>query len=218
MRKVRVGTLVAVAAILIGCHTITEELPTEPSSSAPSTPGVLTVSIPSLNTGGSTPAPTPAPTPASPGPTPTPPPEPTPTPTPEPVPTSSGECGDPLPPPIQKVNAYIHIRGPNKFTLDATPLVAGYEYCKEIGFTDSRNRCPVRPEGHPEREACEEYAVGYAEDTGRPGPTWKHKGNYCNGTNCDNHPDNQYLLWAYANGRYEACVKNGVCGSVEVDR
>jgi hypothetical protein len=203
---------VAVAAILVGCHTITEELPTEPSSSEPSSPGVLTVPIPSLNLGGSTPAPTP--TPSTPAPTPTPGPQPTP----EPGPTSYGECGEPLPPPIQKVNVYIHIRGPNKFTLDSTPLVAGYEYCAEIGFTDGRNRCPVRPEGHPEREACEEYAVGYAEDTGRQGPTWRHNGNYCNGTNCENHPDNQYLLWAHHDGRYEACVKNGKCGSVEVDR
>jgi hypothetical protein len=217
MRRNPVGALFVVAVILVGCHTITEELPTEPSSTETNTPGIVTVSIPSLNTGGSTPAPTPTPTPTTPAPAP--PPEPTPTPPPpEPTPTGSGECGEPLPPPIQKVNVYIHIRGPNKFTLDATPLVAGYEYCAEIGFTDGRNRCPVRPEGHPERVACETYAVGYAEDTGRPGPTWKHNGNYCNGDNCENHPDNQYLLWAHYDGRYKACVKNGKCGSVDVVR
>jgi hypothetical protein len=214
MRRLSVGMLVVAAGVtLVGCHTITEELPTEPSSTEPSTPGLLTVSIPSLNLGGSTPAPTPAPTP-----TPAPGPEPTPAPTPEPAPTSPGECGEPLPPPVQKMNVNIHIYGPNKYTLDSTPLVAGYEYCKQIGFTDGRIRCPVRPEGHPERQACEEYAVGYAEDTGRPGPTWTHNGSYCNGTNCDNHPDNQYLLWAYADGRYKACAKNGTCGSVDVDR
>jgi hypothetical protein len=116
------------------------------------------------------------------------------------------------------MNVNIHIRGPNKYTLDSTPLVAGAEYCEKVGFTDGRNRCPVRPEGHPEREACEAYAVGFAEDTGRPGPTWTVNGNYCNGNNCDNHPENQYLLWAYNDGRYRACAKNGTCGSVDVDR
>jgi len=131
----------------------------------------------------------------------------------------AGGCGEPLPPPIQKVNVYVHIRGANKDTLDATPLVAGYEYCKEIGFTDGRNRCPVRPEGHPERVACETYAVGQAQDTGRPGPTWRRYGGLCaEGNGCENHPDNQYLLWAYESGHYEACVQNGKCGSVVVDR
>ena len=102
---------------------------------------------------------------------------------------------------------YVHIRGSNKWTLDSTPLVAGAEYCAEIGFTDGRNRCPVRPEGHPEREACEAYTVGLAQDTGRTGPTWTRNGDYCNGSDCENHPDNQYLLWARKGGHYMACVE-----------
>ena len=117
------------------------------------------------------------------------------------------------------MNVYVHIRGVNRFTLDATPLVAGAEYCREIGFTDGRNRCPVRPEGHPERGACETYAVGLAEDTGRPGPTWRGDGKLCtDGSGCENHPDNQYLLWVYYSGKYQACVQNGTCGSVDVVR
>jgi hypothetical protein len=112
----------------------------------------------------------------------------------------------------------IHIKGPAKYTIDSTPLVAGYEYCKEIGFTDGRNRCAVRPEGHPERRACEAYAVGAAEDTGRLGPTWFRNGEYCDGFACENHPHNQYMVWAYKNGIYKACVQNGVCGHVKVKR
>lgn len=33
-------------------------------------------------------------------------------------------------------------------------------YCANW-WTDGRVRCPVRPEGHPDREVCEEYAKGY---------------------------------------------------------
>ena len=217
MPRISVGAVVAAGAVLVGCHTITEELPTQPTeTNKPAGTGVLTVSIPALTlattpaTPTAAPPPAPAPAPEAPAPTP----EPAP-----PPPVDAGGCGEPLPPPIQKVNVYVHIRGANKDTLDATPLVAGYEYCKEIGFTDGRNRCPVRPEGPPERVACETYAVGLAQDTGRPGPTWKRDGGLCAGGNgCENHPDNQYLLWAYVSGHYEACVQSGACGSTEVVR
>jgi hypothetical protein len=101
--------------------------------------------------------------------------------------------------------------------LDSTPLVKGADYCREIGYTDGRIRCPVRPDGHPEREACEAYVVGMAEDTGRTGPTWTRNGEYCDGHWCENTPHNQYMLWAYDGGLYKACVESGVCGSVEVD-
>jgi len=79
----------------------------------------------------------------------------------------------------------------------------------------------VRPEGHPERYACEAYAVGQALDTGRTGPTWTRNSSYCTdqeSSGCENHPDNQYLLWAYDGGFYEACVKGGTCGSVDGQR
>jgi hypothetical protein len=204
------------ALLLLGCHTITEELPTQPTKTPKNGNGLLTIPIPAIP--GATPKPTPKPTPA-PVATPTPAPTPAPTPTPTPQ-TGVKGCGNPIPPPITKVNAYIHIKGPNQWTLDSTPLVGpDVEYCRTIGFTDGRSRCPVRTEGNPEREACELYAVGYAEDSGRPGPTWTLNGNYCKGgDDCDNHPDNQYLLWARASGYYEACTKDGVCGGVQVDR
>jgi hypothetical protein len=32
------------------------------------------------------------------------------------------------------------------------------------------------------------------------------------------HPDNQHQLNVIAGGRYDACVKTEVCGSVQVDR
>ena len=75
-----------------------------------------------------------------------------------------------------------------------------------------------RPEGHPERRACEEYAVGFAEDTGRTGPTWFRNNQYCDGVVCENHEHNQYLVYAIAGGTYKACVKSGKCGSKEVDK
>jgi hypothetical protein len=202
--------MAAAALVLVGCHTITEELPTTPTQppKAPAS-GVLKVSIPSI------PAATPTPKPA---PTPTPAPAPTPTPQSTPPP-SSGGCGDPLPPPLWGINAKIHIRGSNRYTLDSTPIVYGREYCAKVGFPD-RLHCPVRPEGAPDRVACEAYVVGHATDTGRPGPTWRRNGNLCTGggDDCENHPDNQFLLWAYGGGLYKACSRDGICGDVQVDR
>lgn len=203
--------LAGAAFLLVGCHTITEELPTSPSASpspkAPSS-GVLKVSIPTLPT--PKPAPTPTPTP-TPGPTPSPTPSPSPTPGP-----GAGGCGDPLPPPLWAMNTKIHIKGPNRYTLDSTPIVHDQEYCRKIGFTDGRVDCPVRTEGTPDRVACEIYAIGYAADTKRPGPTWTGNGEYCTGYNgCENHEENQFLLYAYKQGTYKACSKDGVCGTVQ---
>ena len=154
--------------------------------------------------------------PSNPNPLPTPVATPTPDPTPEPTPQTS--CS-PLPPPVTRIRVVVHLKGPDYLTLDATPLVGpDVGYCASIGYRDGRSICPVRPEGDPQRRECEAYAVGRAEDTGRIGPTWTRNSSYCKGNACENHPDNQFLLWAYKNGYYEACVKNGTCGSTEVDR
>jgi len=219
-RRKALGSALIAAALLVGCHTITEELPTQPTKEPSS--GVLTVPIPTIPLSNPpTPTPTPTATP-TPGPGPTPEPEPTPEPDTEPEePPDSSGCGRPQPPELTRLKVKIHLKGPRMATLDSTPLVgpdAGY--CAKIGFTDGRSFCPVRPEGAPDREACEAKVVGRAEDTGRPGPTWTREGHYCKGesSGCENNPDNQYLLWAYEGGSYQACAKNGVCGDVEVDR
>lgn len=199
---------------LVGCHTITEELPTQPTKT-PGT-GVLTIPIPSITVPG-TPAPTPTP---SPGPNPTPAPTPSPGPTPTPPPGSSS-CGNPLPPPVTRMNTKIHLKGPNRWTLDTTPLVGpDSDYCRKIGFTDGRKYCPVRTEGSADREACEAYAIGKAKDTGRNGPTWYRDGRLCTGesSGCQNSDENQYQLWVYASGHYDACTRDDVCGGVDVSR
>jgi len=219
MRLKVLGSALTGALLVVGCHTITEELPTQPSS--PPSSGILTVPIPAIPLSN----PKTTPTPASPTPDPTPQPSPTPntpgpdpTPDPDPDPPNSGGCGKPTPPPVSRMKAKVHLKGSRGSTLDSTPLVGpDGGYCAKIGFTDGRSYCPVRPEGAPDREACEAKVVGRAADTGRPGPTWTRNGKLCNGQDCENHPDNQYLLLAYKTGSYEACAKNGVCGTVEVD-
>jgi len=198
----------AAATLLVGCHTITEELPTQPSDPKGT---VLKIPIPAIPGATPTPTPTPKPTP-TPGPTPTPDPSPTPTPT-------AGTCGAPLPV-LNKMNVKIHLQGPAHWTLDSTPLVHNRAYCAQIGFTDGRTDCPVRVEGAPDRSACEEYAVGHADDTGRQGPTWYRdagdgKGKQlCDNDKCTNYPTNQYLLWVMSAGTYSACTESGICGSV----
>jgi len=113
----------------------------------------------------------------------------------------------------------IHIYGANRLILDSTPLVGpDADYCKKIGFTDGRRYCPARPEGHNERYACDGMLMGQADDTGRVGPTWFVDHKPCvieNG--CENHPDNQFLSFAYKKGLFEACAHNGVCGGLEIN-
>jgi hypothetical protein len=176
---------------------------------------------------GSTPAPNPNPTPTpilgAPAPKATPTPEPGPSPSPSPTPQApegSGGGGAPLPPPLTQLSVKVHQRGDARWVLDSTPLVGpDATFCANIGYTDGRGVCPVRVEGNPEREACELYVTGRAKDTGRPGPTWYLDGSLCTGGGvCENHPDNQYQLFAIKSGLYKACGKNDVCGEVRVDR
>jgi hypothetical protein len=214
MKRIACGVALE-ALFLTGCHTITEELPTQPTKTP--TSGILTVAIPSIPVATPTPKPTPKPTPT---PVATPTPAPSPEATPTPPPSSSG-CGNPLPPDVARMNTKIHLRGTTRWTLDTTPLVGpDGDFCRKIGFTDGRLFCPVRTEGASDRPACETYVVGNAKDTGRAGPTWYRDGRLCTGegSGCENHPDNQYLLFVYTAGLYQACTRDGVCGEVRADR
>lgn len=130
-------------------------------------------------------------------------------------------CSSPVPPEISRFNAKVHVKGDEFWTLDSTPLVGpSAGYCAKIGYIDGREYCPVRPDGHPEREGCEAYAVGTARDTGRVGPTWTRNGGACSGrsSGCENAPQNQYQVRAWAGGVFQACARNGACGEVVVDK
>jgi hypothetical protein len=131
-------------------------------------------------------------------------------------PIGSG-CGRPYPPPVTRFNCKVHLKG-EAYTLDSTPLVGpDVAYCASIGYTDGRSLCPVRMENGPDRVACENWRVGKAKDTGRPGPTWtKADGSYCTGpdSGCQNHPDTQYQLWTYKSGSYTVAAENGASCTV----
>lgn len=131
-------------------------------------------------------------------------------------PIGSG-CGRPYPPPISRFGCKVHLKNKEFYTLDSTPQVGpDAAYCRAIGFKD-RTICPVRPEGAPDRAACESWRVGKAKDTGRPGPTWtKADGGFCTGpdSGCANHPDNQYQLFTYRGGTYTVTAENGASCTV----
>jgi len=196
----------ATVVLPLACNTIREDLPTRPSDSP--APLIPVAPIPAA------PQPTPRPTPGGPG---------SPPPDEEPLPAlpgggGGGSCGEPGPAAASRVEVKIHIVGASRLILDSTPLVGPDDaYCRRIGFTDGRRFCPTRPEGHPERSACDALVSGSAADTGRPGPTWRANGRPCVFANgCENHPDNQYLAFAYGPGTYSACVASGACGSLAV--
>lgn len=207
------GALAVSCLVAWACGSLPNDSPTQPEPTSPTA-----APPPSAN-----PNPTPTPIIGAPAPGATPTPEPSPTPKPDPSapPEGSSECGSPTPPPLSRINVKVHLRGGDAWVLDSTPLVGpDIAYCARIGFTDGRPYCAVRPEGDPERGACELYVTGRAADTGRPGPTWYLGGSFCTGraSGCENHPDNQYQLVVYRGGQYKACGRNGACGEVDVDK
>jgi hypothetical protein len=139
------------------------------------------------------------------------------------VPPPDQKCGVPYPPQISRFGVRIFLRAADRWTLDSTPQIDGAAYCAALGYTDGRSRCPLRPEGHPERVPCEGWRVGIAKDTGRLGPTWQRDGKYCTGpaSGCDNSADNQFQLWVYeGDGKdhtYTVCTESGGCGSITFD-
>ncbi len=137
------------------------------------------------------------------------------------LPPAGSGCGKPYPPPISKFNSKDYLPGPEYDLLDSTPIVGpDPAYCLAIGYTDGRASGPVRLPQSPERIPCETWRVGYAKDTGRPGPTWTLNGHYCTGkeSGCENFEYNQYNLKAYVGGTYVMCGQNGACGSVTIGR
>lgn len=137
------------------------------------------------------------------------------------VPPVGSSCGMPYPPAIHQFRAMVRLTDRDSELLESLALVGpNAAYCAAIGYTDGRSFCPVRMYGSPDRDACERWRVGNAKDTGRSGPTWTRNGKYCTGpeSGCANHPENQYLLIAYAAGTYEVCGEDGACGKVVVER
>ncbi len=189
------------AALLAVCFGCSSPTPTKPRASTPAS---------------AEPAPTPSPSPGSP---PAPVPEPSSTPEPDIDPSA---CPSPKPPPLARVDVKILIVGASRLILDSTPIVGpDPDYCRAIGYSDGRRYCPPRPEGDPERADCEALLVGHATDTNRYGPTWTANERACvEGATrppfCGNHPENQFLVFAYGAGMFEACSRSGVCGGVRI--
>ena len=164
--------------------------------------------------------------PTGPVPTPVPTPTPAPSPTADPsIPPIGSGCGEPYPPELAMINVKVHVKAPEYWTLDSTPLVGpNPEFCAEIGYTDGRQFCPVRVEQNPERRACEAWVMGNAADTGKPGPTWYWEWEqYCTTlaeSGCEHDPENPYALRVLKNGWYQACQggADGICGETEVDK
>jgi hypothetical protein len=133
---------------------------------------------------------------------------------------------DPTPPPILRMALKVHGGSDDRLVLDSKPLVVNQDdYCDRVGFGGWKF-CETRPEGHPERVACDYLVVGKAEDTGRWGPTWFYGSDLCAyfPSSCNNHASEQFLAIAKSTGTYEACA-DGVwpvatggtrCGTIDI--
>ncbi len=209
-RSLRWGLVVGACLAALACGSLRSPTEPKPSPESHSASGPGDANGPVIGAPAPAATPTPSPSPSPNGGQPSPNPS-----------DGSADCGQPLPPAISTFNVKVHIRGAEAWILDSTPIVGpDLEYCKSIGFTDGRSYCPVRPEGNPQRSACELYAVGRAKDTNKPGPTWYLNGGFCTGraSGCENNGDNQYQLNTFVSGTFQACAASGVCGEVDVQR
>lgn len=152
----------------------------------------------------------------------------TPTPAPTPTPNAfAAACGTPLPPLSASYGYRVKVQlepRPALKVLDASPLVRDPDYCASAGFPGTTT-CNTRPEGHPQRDACDHYISGVSR-SGRPGPDWFHVINNQNvgcsgmgqpeaGASCGLKESSQYAADISAAGKYRACSSAtnqcGVC-------
>jgi hypothetical protein len=155
-------------------------------------------------------------------------------PTPTPAPNSSAAlppglvCSSPTPPPILRMQLKVHAQDGSRIVLDSKPVVVNVDgYCDKVGFGDWKF-CDTRPEGNPERVACDYLVTGRAEDTDRWGPTWFFGNDLCSyfPASCANHPTEQFMAIAKATGTYEACASGKwpvapggtSCGTIDVQQ
>lgn len=146
------------------------------------------------------PSPSPSPTP-TPEPTvePTAPPTPEPTPQPTPIACTAPLNGEP------EMGAYWY--SPQRVA-DATPRIINGARCDQVGFP-GRIKCPVVPDGHPERTACETAQMG------GPKPVWELQ-EYEGADLGWGYDDSDWkaVIWGKGNGRIRACYANGRACSV----
>ncbi len=134
-------------------------------------------------------------------------------------PVSAG-CYKPFPPDLFAMACKVHTGAAGHVDLDSTPIVADPVYCAAIGFTDGRAQCAIRVEGSIDRLACENWRVGNAEDTRKPGPTWTNEeGKFCTGpeSGCQHSPDNPYQIWAFRPGTFTVAAQSGRPCTVTVE-
>ena len=119
----------------------------------------------------------------------------------------AGMTCSPTPPPLLRMQVSVWRDHGDGMLLDSKPVVPNVDhYCDRVGFGDWKF-CDTRPEGDPERVACDYLATGKA-DTGRWGPSWIGEGKPCGSefSLCTLHPDNQFLAIAKAKGEFKACA------------
>lgn len=120
-------------------------------------------------------------------------------------------------PPLHHINVHLMGGNGNRFKVDSTPIVCSTgkgtkheRYCQETMGDDNRNCCPVKPEGHPMRVACELALLGTDRSDGVAGPHWSYIGG---DGGVERHPDNPFLAFAYGKGIVRACSNvYKVCG------
>jgi hypothetical protein len=158
---------------------------------------------------------TPNPNPSA---TPLPGPAPVPTPTPDPLAGLKAQCGEPMPTPLFGMKVSVQLDNGFRKLVDSRPVVENVgkgtadSYCAKVGFDARAIYCDTRPEGHPQREACDILVVGKATDTGRYGPSWSKDGKPCvnagseSAPGCTNHAENQFLVISRGPGNLLACA------------
>ena len=99
---------------------------------------------------------------------------------PTPTPDFRAQCGEPTPPGLYGMKVSVQVDSGFRKLVDSRPVVENVgrgnpteSYCGKVGFDWRAQFCDTRPEGNPQRPACDALVTGRATDTGRYGPTWE---------------------------------------------
>ncbi len=147
---------------------------------------------------------------------------------PQPPGAAAGLVCTPTPPALYGITVKVLAYPGNVKRLGAEPLVWNVDrYCERVGFGNWRF-CPTRPEGDPQKAACDGLATGRAADTGLWGPTWTWDDQPCDSTwsGCGHDPSDPFTVSVLDAGLFTACAASDVtvvpggsrCGELAIHR
>ncbi len=122
------------------------------------------------------------------------------------------------PPAVSKVKAKVHIKGANKYTLDATPLVGAASTARRSASPTGESGARSVRKGTRSATRARPMPWARQRTTAAPAPPGPATPATARATPARITRTTSTCCGPTRSGFYEACVKDGTCGSVDVSR